>query len=72
MKIKALMDFLSKESPETQGRREARRGDTGDVPSSSEEKVVYIDNARLDADRESLQGRELLASGTQWAKRRSS
>ena len=66
MKIKKLMDFLNKDSPETSGEQDGRLDDADDV-SSPGEKVIYIDNARLETDRDPSQGRELLASGTQWA-----
>lgn len=58
MKIKTLMDFLNDESAEHSG-----GGDQG----ASDEKVIYIENARLETAREQIESKALLASGTQWA-----
>jgi len=52
------MDFLNNESGEhSSGRDEG----------ASDEKVVYIENARLETAREQIESNALLASGTQWA-----
>ena len=51
------MDFLNKESPEP-------HGDQGWY--SEDEKVIYIENARLETTQEQTDRRELLAGGTQW------
>jgi receptor protein-tyrosine kinase len=58
MKIKTLMDFLNKESPESQS-------DQGGY--SDDEKIIYIGNSRLETAQEQTDRRELLAGGTQWA-----
>ena len=58
MKIKTLMDFLNKESPEPIGDQHGY---------SDDEKVIYIDNSRLETARDQTESKELLAGGTQWA-----
>ena len=65
MKIKTLMDFLNKDSAEPCSEPDYR---VNARPSSSvEEKVIYIENARLETDREQSERKDLLASSTQWA-----
>jgi chain length determinant protein tyrosine kinase EpsG len=68
MKIKNLMDFLSKESDESRSEYQAQPNSHDDA-GVREEKVIYIENARLETAREQSEGKELLASGTQWADR---
>ncbi|MFQ5643118.1 MAG: polysaccharide biosynthesis tyrosine autokinase [Thiogranum sp.] len=66
MKIKNLMDFLNKEPDDSRREYQAQPDGDGDA-AAPEEKVVYIENARLETAREQSENRELLASGTQWA-----
>jgi len=66
MKIKTLMDFLNKDSAESRIEQESQPSDAGVAPSR-EEKVVYIENARLESGRDQFERKELLASGTRWA-----
>jgi chain length determinant protein tyrosine kinase EpsG len=66
MKIKTLMDFLNKDSAESRNEQEAHHVES-DPASSCEEKVIYIENARLETVRDQSERRDLLASGTQWA-----
>lgn len=66
MKIKTLMDFLSKESNYPESEREATTRQSG-TSSQHEENVVYIENARLETAGEQHHGNALLASSTQWA-----
>jgi len=63
MKIKNLMDHLNNES-------DARRGTPaaeGDSSSLRDEKVTYIENARVETVAEQAERKSLLVSGTQWA-----
>lgn len=57
MNIKTLMDLLNNESD----------GSLNGQKDSEDEKVIYIDNARLETVSEQADRREILASGTQWA-----
>jgi len=66
MKIKSLMDFLNKDTVEYGGERAEDPGGEN-VSSSGEEKVVYIENARLETAKERSERKELLAGGTRWA-----
>lgn len=66
MKIKKLMDFLNKDSTQSED-AQSDRGDNSYFKSSDQEKVVYIDNSRLETDGDRLEGKELLTGGTQWA-----
>ncbi len=60
------MDFLNKESSESQDEPDTRRGQKNGA-WSDDEKVVYIDNAKLETADDQTRGKELLAGGTQWA-----
>jgi len=66
MKIKTLMDFLNSDSAESRNEQGEHHVDAGPA-SSRDEKVVYIENARVETAREQSESRDLLASGTQWA-----
>lgn len=66
MKIKSLMDFLNKETVGP-GEDHAESPADSNVLSLGEEKVVYIENARLETAREQSERKELLAGDTQWA-----
>jgi len=66
MKIKTLMDFLNKDSIESGNAQNAARNKP-EFGSSNEEKVIYIENARLETASERLEGKELLIGGTHWA-----
>jgi len=66
MKIKTLMDFLNSDSAESRNEQGEHHADAGPA-SSRDEKVVYIENARVETAREQSESRDLLASGTQWA-----
>ena len=66
MKIKTLMDFLNKDSAESGNAQHAGRNNP-DFGSSNEEKVIYIENSRLEAASEQLEGKELLDGGTHWS-----
>ena len=66
MKIKSLMDFLNKDSAESSDEQDQHHIDAGPA-ASGEEKVIYIENARLETAREQSDRRDLLASGTQWS-----
>ena len=68
MKIKTLMDFLNKDASESPDEQSLHPGnETG--ASLREERVVYIENARLESAREHPEGKDLLFTGTQWADR---
>jgi len=66
MKIKSLMDFLNKEAVGP-GEDHTESPADSNVLSLGEEKVVYIENARLETAREQSERKELLAGDTQWA-----
>lgn len=66
MKIKNLMDYLNSAN-ESSDTREAGASDVGYHRSSSEEKVIYIDNPSLETVSEQAESKELLSGGTQWA-----
>jgi len=59
------MDFLNKEPSESRSEQDTPSGNVG--AKSHEDKIVYIENARLETAREQAERKELLASGTQWA-----
>jgi chain length determinant protein tyrosine kinase EpsG len=64
MKIKSLMDFLnnSNESGDT------READAVDYhQSSTDEKVIYIENPSLETASEQAESKELIYGGTRWA-----
>lgn len=69
MKIKTLMDFLNKEAGESRTEQGTGAGNADDAAFGQEENVVYIENSRLEDARERPEGKDLLASGTQWADR---
>ncbi|MDT8388855.1 MAG: hypothetical protein RQ736_15235, partial [Thiogranum sp.] len=65
MKIKNLMDILNRDSDET---RDTLAEPSG-APSSRDENVVYIENARLETVSEQSERKALLAGRSQWADR---
>jgi receptor protein-tyrosine kinase len=65
MKIKTLMDFLNKDGTESRDLVE-NRSDT-EVHTPDSEKIVYIDNARLETASEQSAGKDLLNNDTRWA-----
>jgi len=69
MKIKTLMDFLSKEAGESRSEQRGGTDSADDADFGQEENVVYIENSRLEDAREQSERRDLLARGTQWADR---
>lgn len=66
MKIKTFMDYLNKESAASSDKPAARRNSESEKRSGSE-KVIYIENAKLETVGDQAQRNELLAGGTQWA-----
>jgi len=66
MNIKTLMDFLNN-SNESGDARESSEDRRDHHRSSSNEKVIYIENASLETVSEQSQSKELLYGGTQWA-----
>ncbi|MFC1771783.1 polysaccharide biosynthesis tyrosine autokinase [Pseudomonadota bacterium] len=65
MKIKALMNFLNKESSESDPAHETCTSDS-DFGSTEDEKVIYIDNTRPEATDGPFAETEILARGTGW------
>lgn len=65
MKIKTLMDFLNRE--EIDSRVAQAGGHDADFNTPHREKVVYIENARLETAGEQAASKELIKNGTQWA-----
>lgn len=61
MKIKNLMDQLNREA--------GRKLDQRELAPDNEENIVYIENTRVELEKESLQGTALMATNTQWADR---
>lgn len=66
MKIKSLMDFLAKDAAESRASDETGATGAG-TGSPKNEKIVYIENARVETAGEQGEGRALLGSGTRWA-----
>lgn len=66
MKIKTLMDFLNKDSTESLGESDTP-GDEDDGAQPDCEKVIYIDNAKLETVGDQSKKQELLVGSTQWA-----
>jgi len=64
MKIKTLMDFLNKDGAEVFSANEQL--DSRASGAGEREKVIYIENARLETAGEQGAGKELLGSGTGW------
>lgn len=69
MKIKTLMEFLNKDADGPRGENNSVIGEF-DSPLVRDEKVVYIENARLETVNDFTQRKELICSGTQWADHR--
>ena len=67
MKIKNLMEFLSKDSDKNRDAKAVHPDRDEEVGTTREEKVIYIENARLETAREQSERKELLAGGTHWA-----
>lgn len=67
MNIKKLMNLLNKESADFTPVPETRVETV--VESSSDEKVIYIENARLETVSEQAERKALLSTSTQWADR---
>lgn len=66
MKIKTLMDFLNKETDDSCNEQEVYSDGAG-MNAAPEEKVVFIENARLETAREQVDKKGLIVGGTQWA-----
>lgn len=67
MKIKSFMEFLNKEPDDSPVEREiSDHGDRYSAPSQHE-KVVYIENSRLETVREQAENKRLITGNTQWA-----
>lgn len=59
MKIKTLMDFLSKDSPESGSEQGAVR--------SEDENIIYMEDSRVEYANERAERKDLLSGGTQWS-----
>ncbi|HFD88147.1 MAG TPA: polysaccharide biosynthesis tyrosine autokinase [Gammaproteobacteria bacterium] len=68
MNIRKLMNLINKESPGFTEVREQPPEDVADAPPV-DEKVVYIENARLETVSEQAERKALLGASTQWADR---
>lgn len=66
MKIKTLMNFLGKDGVEMHASADRGKHDIG-PDSVKNDKVVYIENARLEIASEQIPGKELIESGAPWA-----